>query len=55
MPKITKTLYVKIRIAWRTWLEMHHVSAMEIWLISFKKHSSKVMIPYHDAVEEQEI
>jgi uncharacterized protein YdeI (YjbR/CyaY-like superfamily) len=50
--KVGKTLYVKDRRAWRTWLRTHHRTAPEIWLIYYKKHSGKPRIPYSDAVEE---
>ncbi len=49
---IGETLYVKEREAWRTWLEKHHDSKKEIWLIYYKKHTGKPGIPYDDAVEE---
>lgn len=49
---ITKTLYIKNRTEWRTWLKKHHVSEPEIWLIYYKKHSDKPSLPYNDAVEE---
>jgi uncharacterized protein YdeI (YjbR/CyaY-like superfamily) len=50
--EITETLYVKDRKKWRTWLEKHHASKKEIWLIYYKKHTGKPRIPYGDAVEE---
>ncbi len=49
---ITEKLYVTNRNEWRVWLEKNHVSANEIWLIYYKKHSGKKRIPYNDAVEE---
>jgi uncharacterized protein YdeI (YjbR/CyaY-like superfamily) len=50
--EIGKTLYVKTRAEWRRWLSKHHRTAMEIWLIYYKKNSGKPRIPYDDAVEE---
>jgi uncharacterized protein YdeI (YjbR/CyaY-like superfamily) len=50
--EVGKTLYVTKRKDWRTWLAKHHRSAVEIWLIYYKKHSGKPRIPYNDAVEE---
>lgn len=50
--QIGKTLYVSSRKAWRSWLRQHHATAKEIWLIYYKKQSSKPRIPYNDAVEE---
>lgn len=47
-----ETLYVKDRNEWRSWLEKNYDSKSEIWLIYYKKHSSKPRIPYDDAVEE---
>jgi uncharacterized protein YdeI (YjbR/CyaY-like superfamily) len=49
---IGKTLYVSNRKAWRTWLAKNHARQKEIWLIYYKKNSSKPRIPYNDAVEE---
>lgn len=50
--EIGKTLYVKDRVKWRAWLERNHTKAKEIWLISYKKHTGKLSVPYDDAVEE---
>ena len=47
-----KTLYVKDRKQWRSWLAKNGECAPEIWLIYPKKHSKKARIPYEDAVEE---
>jgi len=49
---ISKTLYIKNRREWRSWLTRNHGSAPEIWLIYYKKQSGKPRIPYNDAVEE---
>ncbi len=50
--EVGKTLYVSNRKEWRAWLAKNHRSAMEIWLVYYKKHSGKPRIPYNDAVEE---
>jgi uncharacterized protein YdeI (YjbR/CyaY-like superfamily) len=50
--EIGKTLYVSNRKDWRAWLAKNHHSAVEIWLIYYKKQSVKPRIPYNDAVEE---
>src|SRR6185503_9588342 len=50
--KISKTLYVHKPQQWRSWLRKHHKTAKEIWLIYYKKHSSKPRISYNDAVDE---
>ncbi len=49
---ITKTLEVVHRDDWRAWLEKHHQTATEIWLIYYKQHTGRPRIPYEDAVEE---
>jgi len=49
---VSKTLYIKNRRGWRSWLTRNHGSAPEIWLIYYKKQSGKPRIPYNDAVEE---
>lgn len=50
--KLGKTLYVKNRKQWRSWLVKNHKKAKEIWLIYYTKLSRKVRIPYNDAIEE---
>jgi len=47
-----KTLYVKDRKQWRSWLTKNGTRVKEVWLIYPKKHSGKVRIPYDQAVEE---
>jgi uncharacterized protein YdeI (YjbR/CyaY-like superfamily) len=47
-----KTLYVKDRSEWRSWLEKDAGSSHEIFLIYYKKNSGKPRIAYEDAVEE---
>jgi uncharacterized protein YdeI (YjbR/CyaY-like superfamily) len=49
---IGKTVYFKDRKAWRVWLQRHHATAKDIWLIYYNKASGKPRIPYADAVEE---
>jgi uncharacterized protein YdeI (YjbR/CyaY-like superfamily) len=49
---VGQTLYVKDRRAWRRWLQKHHATAREIWLVYHSKASDKPTIPYNDAVEE---
>jgi uncharacterized protein YdeI (YjbR/CyaY-like superfamily) len=50
--EIGHTFYAKNRKEWRSWLAKNHRSAVEIWLIYYKKLSGKPRIPYNDAVEE---
>ena len=47
-----KTLYPTDREEWRAWLEKHHQSETEIWLVYYKKQSGRPRIPYDHAVEE---
>ncbi|MEQ8186605.1 MAG: YdeI/OmpD-associated family protein [Candidatus Eremiobacterota bacterium] len=49
---IGKTLYVTNRKDWRLWLEKNYETEKDIWLIYYKKQSSRPRIPYDDAVEE---
>lgn len=50
--EVTKTLYVKNRKEWHSWLAKHKASKKEVWLIYYKQGSGKPRIPYSDAVEE---
>jgi len=52
MMEIGETLYVTTREQFRAWLEKHHASKKEIWLINYKKATGRPSIPYVDAVEE---
>jgi uncharacterized protein YdeI (YjbR/CyaY-like superfamily) len=52
MAEISTQLYMTNREEWRAWLEHHHDTAQEIWLVYYKKHTGKPTIPYDDAVEE---
>ena len=47
-----KTLTVKTRAAWRSWLNKHHGSSKQIWLVFHKRHTGRVSPSYNDAVEE---
>lgn len=46
------TLDVRDREEWRRWLEEHHDSSSEIWLIFHKRHTGVRTLSYNDAVEE---
>jgi uncharacterized protein YdeI (YjbR/CyaY-like superfamily) len=50
--KISHTLHVTDRKAWRAWLRAHHKTEKEIWLVYYKKATGKPRIQYNDAVEE---
>lgn len=47
-----KTLNIKTRIEWRTWLEQNFDIKNEIWLVYAKKSTGEQRIQYNDAVEE---
>lgn len=42
----------KNRDDWREWLDKHHNTESEIWLVYYKKNCSKESIKYEEAVEE---
>src|SRR4051794_5924463 len=46
------TLEVQSRQEWRMWLNEHHVSQSEIWLVFRKRHTGVPSLSYTDAVEE---
>jgi len=50
--EISEKIYLTNREQWREWLKENHATAKDIWLIYYKKNSSKPRIPYNDAVEE---
>ena len=49
---VGKTLRVTERKRWRAWLQKHHDSEPDIWLLFPKKASGEPGISYNDAVEE---
>ena len=50
--QITKTLYIKTRSEWRSWLKKNYRREKEIWLVFQNKSSAKKSISYEEAVEE---
>jgi uncharacterized protein YdeI (YjbR/CyaY-like superfamily) len=50
--KSIATLDVRTRAAWHEWLEKHHRSATEIWLLFHKKQTGTPCLKYEDSVEE---
>ena len=46
------TLDVRTRAAWHAWLEKHHRSATEIWLVFHKQHTGALSVDYEDSIEE---
>ena len=51
-PKNFRTVDVRSRQEWRNWLQDHHDSESEIWLVFYKQHTAEASISYDDAVEE---
>jgi uncharacterized protein YdeI (YjbR/CyaY-like superfamily) len=47
-----KTLNVRSRPLWRTWLEKNHALEAEVWLVFHKQHTAKKSISYSDALDE---
>lgn len=47
-----KTLYVKNRAEWRSWLRRNANISDEVWLLYYKKDSGKPRVAYDHAVEE---
>jgi uncharacterized protein YdeI (YjbR/CyaY-like superfamily) len=47
-----KTIHVTTRAAWRRWLQKHHDTEREVWLVSYRPSTGRVRLPYNDAVEE---
>jgi uncharacterized protein YdeI (YjbR/CyaY-like superfamily) len=52
MVEVGKQRHFRTARAWRTWLEKHHATAPELWLIFYKKHTGKGGLVYEDAVRE---
>lgn len=47
-----KTLYAPSADAWRNWLERHHDTEKNIWLIIYRKESKTKSVYYPEAVDE---
>lgn len=50
--EISKTVTAKDRDEWRGWLEGHHLSEADIWLVFYKKSSGIPSVTQAEAVEE---
>jgi uncharacterized protein YdeI (YjbR/CyaY-like superfamily) len=50
--EIGETLLAPTREVWRTWLEQHHATSAEIWLILGKKNSGVQTVTLDEATEE---
>jgi uncharacterized protein YdeI (YjbR/CyaY-like superfamily) len=51
-PKPSTTLDIRTVAEWRRWLEKHHASVSEIWLVFHKVHTGAPCIAYSDALDE---
>lgn len=49
--KISKEFFATTAAVWENWLDEHHQSEREIWLVFYKKHTKKVGIDYESAVQ----
>jgi uncharacterized protein YdeI (YjbR/CyaY-like superfamily) len=47
-----KTLRVRSAEQWRDWLDQHHASESEVWLVFYKRHTGVASIDYKDALDE---
>ena len=47
-----KTLRVQRVDQWREWLDEHHASVSEVWLVFYKRHTGVASIDYQDALDE---
>lgn len=45
-------MHVETREQWRAWLQEHHRTSRAVWLVSWKAHTGRLAVPYHDAVSE---
>jgi uncharacterized protein YdeI (YjbR/CyaY-like superfamily) len=52
MPSSKPMLDVRTRQEWRTWLDKHHATSPEVWLVFHKRHTGVDCLTYDDAVEE---
>lgn len=46
------SIHPKTRAEWRAWLEQNHTRTQGVWLISYKKGTSKPRFEYDESVEE---
>jgi len=49
---LSKLLLVRTIDEWREWLEEHHASEPEVWLVFHKQHTGVASIEYKDALDE---
>ncbi len=50
--EITKTTTAADGGEWRSWLEIHHATEKEVWLVYYKKASGKPCATYEESLEE---
>jgi len=47
-----KTFHAATPDQWRAWLEKHHGSEAEVWLVFYKKHTGRPSVSHSDALDE---
>ena len=47
-----KTVRVETLDRWRDWLDEHHASESEVWLVFYKRQTGVASIHYEDALDE---
>ena len=50
--KLTPSTHCTTREEWRNWLQNHHSSHTEVWLLYYKKHTGLQSVSYRESVEE---
>jgi uncharacterized protein YdeI (YjbR/CyaY-like superfamily) len=50
--QMTMTIYAANRTEWRAWLEQHHATETEVWLVYYKVGTGKPGVTYEDSVQE---
>ena len=50
--EMTKTTTAANRTEWRAWLEGHHATETEVWLVYYKQESGKPSVAYLESLEE---
>jgi uncharacterized protein YdeI (YjbR/CyaY-like superfamily) len=50
--EMTRTFHAPDRPAWRLWLEQHHATEQDVWLIYTRPGSGETSVSYEESVEE---
>jgi uncharacterized protein YdeI (YjbR/CyaY-like superfamily) len=50
--ELTRTFHAPDRQTWRLWLEQHHASEQDVWLIYSRAGSGEDSVSYEESVEE---